>query len=95
MASSIQTTIPKLGLDKVLALKIPVIPPLDVQDEIIHRYENALLARNNKLKQAQTLLNSINSYLLCELGITLPETDNSLNSLKITVQMSEVGGGRK
>jgi hypothetical protein len=93
MASSIQTTIPKLGLDKVLALKIPVIPPLDVQDEIIHRYENALLARNNKLKQAQTLLNSINSYLLGELGITLPETDNSLNSRIFTVQMSEVGGG--
>jgi hypothetical protein len=93
MASSIQTTIPKLGLDKVLALKIPVIPPLDVQDEIIHRYENALLARNNKLKQAQTLLNSINSYLLGELGITLPETDNSLNSRMFTVKMSDVGGG--
>lgn len=71
-----------------------VIPPLAVQDEIIHIYENALLARNSKQKQAQTLLTSINDYLLGELGITLPETDNSLNSRIFTVQMSEVGAGR-
>ncbi len=71
-----------------------VIPPLAVQDEIIRIYENALLARNSKQKQAQTLLTSINDYLLGELGITLPETDNSLNSRMFTVQMSEVGGGR-
>jgi hypothetical protein len=70
-----------------------VIPPLAVQDEIIRIYENALLARNSKQKQAQTLLTSINDYLLGELGITLPETDNSLNSRIFTVQMSEVGGG--
>ena len=71
-----------------------VIPPLAVQDEIIRIYENALLARNSKQKQAQTLLTSINDYLLGELGITLPETDNSLNSRIFTVQMSEVGVGR-
>lgn len=70
-----------------------VIPPLAVQDEIIRIYENALLARNSKQKQAQTLLTSINDYLLGELGITLPETDNSLNSRMFTVKMSDVGGG--
>ena len=71
-----------------------VIPPLAVQDEIIRIYENALLARNSKQKHAPTLLTSINDYLLGELGITLPETDNSLNSRIFTVQMSEVGVGR-
>lgn len=59
--------------------KIPfVVPPQKRQQEIIElKHKNNILA-NQKLKQSQTLLNSISDYLLEKLGITVPKVDNSL-----------------
>ena len=77
-ANSIQTTIPKLGLDKIQNLKIPQIPQKLKQEEIVCFFEYSLSQYKNKLTQSQTLLNSISDYLLEKLGITVPQVDNSL-----------------
>ena len=90
----IQTTLPKLGLDRVLSLRVPKIPSKERQNEIVDRFYNAIRARNEKLNQAQTLLNSIDDYLLKELGITLPEQDDSLSSRMFITDFSKVSGGR-
>ena len=47
-----------------------------------------------KQQQAKQLLDSIDSYLLDELGITLPQKDNSLSKRIFTTKFSEVSGGR-
>lgn len=71
-----------------------VIPPLSVQDKIIEQYQIATKEKLDKEQQAQTLLNSINDYLLNELQIELPQTDNSLENRIFTVQMNEISGGQ-
>ena len=74
----IQTTIPKLGIDKILGLKIPQIPPLEIQQQIVELYENAYTEKQQKEAEAQRLLDSIDDYLLGELGITLPKEEEHL-----------------
>ena len=76
--SYIQTTIPKLGIDKILGLKIPQIPPLEIQQQIVELYENAYTEKQQKEAEAQRLLDSIDDYLLGELGITLPKEEECL-----------------
>ena len=75
--------------------KIPfVVPPQKRQQEIIElKHKNNILA-NQKLKQSQTLLNSISDYLLEKLGITVPQVDNSLSSRIFICQSSELFGMR-
>ena len=73
--SYIQTTIPKLGIDKILGLKIPQIPPLEIQQQIVDLYEKAYAEKQQKEAEAQRLLDSIDDYLLGELGITLPKEE--------------------
>ena len=76
--SYIQTTIPKLGIDKILGLKIPQIPPLEIQQQIVELYENAYTEKQQKEAEAQRLLDSIDDYLLGELGIALPKEEEHL-----------------
>ena len=76
--SYIQTTIPKLGIDKILGLKIPQIPPLEIQQQIVDLYEKAYTEKQQKEAEAQRLLDSIDDYLLGELGIILPKEDELL-----------------
>ena len=45
--------------------------------------------KQQKEQQAQTLLDSIDAYLLTELGITLPEQDNRLEKRIFTVPAAE------
>lgn len=76
----IQTTIPKLGLDKILGVKLPPIPNLSKQREIIDIVDRAIIQKNNNDAKAQQLLDSVNNYLLDELGITLPKIDTTLEN---------------
>jgi len=90
----IQTTIPKIGLDRVENLFIPKIPSKEIQENIINIYEAFLLEKQQKEQKAKELLDSIDDYLLDELGITLPEVDNSLEKRIFEVNFSEISGGR-
>jgi len=69
-----------------------VIPPKEIQTEIISIFETAYNAKKQKETQAANLLASIDGYLLNELGITLPPLSD-----KKTYFMSnsrQVSGGR-
>ena len=90
----IQTTIPKLGLDRINNLYLPKLPPLATQQKMVLLYQNQYNQKQQKEQQAQALLDSIDGYLLNELGITLPEQDNRLEKRMFTVSLSEVTGGR-
>lgn len=90
----IQTTIPKIGLDRIENLFIPKLPPKSVQEIIIQKYDEFLYKKQQKEQEAKNLLDSINEYLLDKLGITLPEVDNSLDKRIFEVSFSEISGNR-
>jgi restriction endonuclease S subunit len=74
----IQTTIPKLGLDKIEEIKVPEIPSIEKQKHIVEIYENAYPQKKRLETQAEQLLSSIDDYLLDELGISLSD-ENTVN----------------
>ncbi|TKX28340.1 hypothetical protein CQA38_08195 [Campylobacter sp. MIT 12-5580] len=71
----IQTTIPKLAIERIKELKIPEIPSKQTQQKIIDIMDNAYKQKKQKEQEAQGLLDSIDEYLLNELGISLPSKD--------------------
>lgn len=75
----IQTTIPKLGLDRIQNLRFPPIPSLEFQRQIIQMMNSAYSEKKSKESEAQQQLESIDTYLLNELGITLPVIGNTLD----------------
>ncbi len=56
--------------------------------------QKAVTIKKQKEAQAKQLLESIDEYLLNELGITLPEKDNSLENRIFTTPLSKIGGNR-
>lgn len=90
----IQTTIPKIGLDRIENLFIPKIPSKEIQQSTIKIYDAYLLEKQQKEQEAKELLESIDSYLLNELGIILPEVDNSLEKRIFEVNLCDISGGR-
>lgn len=83
----------RLNLSDIANVKIPV-PSLCIQQEIVSFYQEAYDQKQQKDAEAKALLDSINSYLLGELGVTLPEKDNSLQKRVFTTQFSKIAGGR-
>lgn len=83
----------RVNLDDISNLELPVFD-FEKQRKIIDFYNSALSQKEQKQKQAKELLASIDSYLLSELGITLPQKDNSLSKRIFTTKFSEVSGGR-
>lgn len=90
----IQTTIPKLGLDKIMGIKIPPIPCIQKQQEIVEYINTAYAQKQAKESDAQQLLDSIDGYLLKELGITIPNVDNELNNRIFFSSFSKIEGNR-
>ncbi len=91
----IQTTLPKLGLDRVGSIQVPTHFSYDEQKHFVERYYNAKEARKQKENQAQELLASIDDYLLTELGINLPpEPENTIESRKFRTPYTTVFGDR-
>lgn len=90
----IQTTIPKLGLDKIVSIKIPPIPSIQRQQEIVDYMRSAYNQEQAKEIEAQQLLDSIDGYLLKELGITIPNIDNELNNRIFFSSFCKIEGNR-
>ena len=88
----IQTTIPKLGLDKIVGIKIPPIPCMQKQQEIVDFINEAYTQKRAKEVEAQQLLDSIDNYLLKELGITIPEVKTDIGSRIFIIQKCELKG---
>lgn len=68
----IQTTLPKLSLERLGSLRIPPIPPHSIQENILKILESAQIKKKAKEQEAKRILASIDEYLLRELGINLP-----------------------
>ena len=67
----------RVSKDFLLNLLIP-LPPLEIQQQIVDLYEKAYTEKQQKETEAQKLLDSIDDYLLGELGITLPKEEEHL-----------------
>ncbi|AVQ71854.1 N-6 DNA methylase [Microcystis sp. MC19] len=75
-------------------INIPV-PNLNIQKIIISQMDDAYAAKKQKELEAQQLLESIDDYLLGELGIELPEPEeNTIKSRIFIRNLSEVSGDR-
>ncbi len=88
----IQTTIPKLGLDRILNLRFPAIPSIAHQKQIVQIIQSANSQKRIRDIEAQQLLDSIDTYLLDELGISLPEVHNKLKDRVFLLNRSELEG---
>ena len=86
----IQTTIPKIGLDRISKIQIPVIPSLSVQQKIIEIYQDAINIKIEKRQEAKRLFNSIDDYLLNVLKICKYKSV----SRKTIVLLSSIIGNR-
>ena len=85
---------PAITQEELGKIKIPV-PPKETQTQIIAKMDAAHTAKKQKEAEAQHLLDSIDDYLLDELGIELPEQEeNTLQSRMFTRRLNEVSGGR-
>ena len=76
--------------------EIPIpIPPIEIQNKIVDIMKDAYLQKEKFEKEADNLLNSIDEYILKELGIILPKKENNLkNRISYTVKSSEIKGNR-
>ncbi len=91
----IQTTIPKLGFDKIEQLQIPEIPSIEKQLEIIAFYDKSIAQKQKNEAEADKLLSSIDEYLLKELGIKLPEPpENTLKNRMFKRTLSDIQNKR-
>ncbi len=88
------TTVQSINTEQFDGLKIPV-PPKEIQVQIIKVMNASYGKKKQKEAEAQQLLDSIDDYLLAELGIELPEQEeNTVQSRIFTRQLSEVSGTR-
>ena len=85
---------PNINAEEYQALEIP-LPDLCKQNEIVEYIHNAYAQKRQKEQQAEALLQSIDDYLLGELGIQLPEMKSpTLQDRMFVVNFSEANGER-
>lgn len=89
----IKTTIPKIGLDRIAKLKVPELPSLKKQQEIVDIYSNAQKERLKKKREAEQLLDGIDDYLFSSLQIEKPQRSTP-NRLSQKQNVSSIIGGR-
>ncbi len=84
---------PAITEEELRKIIIPVLSNKE-QEKVININQTANKSKQQKEAEAEKLLNSIDEYLLSELGITLPEKDNSLQNRIFKTSLSKVSGGR-
>lgn len=88
----IQTTIPKIGLDRIAKLKVPKLISVNEQLEIVRLYQEALNTRHQKESEATQLLKGIDDYLLKMLHMERKVGKN--NEWPLAQKLSSIIGGR-
>lgn len=78
------------ALDYPALLSIPIIH----SEEILNINKKAIELKQEKERQANELLESIDEYLLNVLGISLPQKETNLSNRIFTVGYTEITGGR-
>ena len=82
---------PNINAEEYQSLEIP-LPNLSKQQEIVDYINEAYTQKQAKEAEAQQLLDSIDDYLLKELGITIPEIKTEIGNRIFIVQHSELKG---
>lgn len=82
---------PNISESELMSIEIPV-PTIETQNEIVALYNKAQEEKKIKETQAQELLNSIDEYLLKELGINIINSEQKQFSFK--VHISEMIGNK-
>lgn len=77
------------ALDYPSLKNLPIIEWIDFS-----MIDEAIILKQQKEQQAETVLNSIDNYLLDELGVKVPEPKSTLQNRIYTVSYSEVCGRR-
>lgn len=80
---------PNINSEEYQSLEIP-LPNIEKQQVIVNLIKSAYLRKKQKETEAQQLLDSIDAYILNELGITLPEIKTDLKSRMFIVNRSEL-----
>lgn len=80
---------PNINSEEYQSLEIP-LPDMVKQQEIVDFINSAYLQRKQKEDEATHLLDGIDTYLLNELGITLPEVKTDLQSRMFVVNRREL-----
>ena len=78
------------ALDYPALLSIPIV----YDKKILEIHREAIKIKEEKEAESAELLKSIDTYLLDELGIKLPEKDNSFEKRRFKVNFSEISGQR-
>lgn len=86
-------TLPRLQTEDINNLPVPNIS-IEKQQEIVDLYNIAYNLKQQKEIKAKKLLESIDSYLLKELGIIFPEKDNSITNRIFRTSFKEITGNR-
>lgn len=68
-----KSTRPELNTQEVKRIIVPVLS-IEKQQRVIEIYHKSIKERNQRIQEAEALLNSIDTYLFKELRITLPLT---------------------
>lgn len=90
----IQTTIPKLSIERINNLNIPILAWQD-QLNIINIMDTAYDINKQKHKESKDILHSIDNYLLDSLGISLSrELKNNIEKRTFKISFSDVFAGR-
>lgn len=84
---------PNINSEEYQSLEIP-LPDIDKQQEIVDIINSAYLQKKQKESEAQQLLDNIDSYILNELGITLPKIEYDLKNRIFLSSFKEVTGNR-
>lgn len=83
-----------INAEEIKLLQIPIVP-LDFQKQVVSRMDAAYDAKKQKEEEAQRLLDSIDDYLLSELGINLSEPEeNTIQNRIFYRNLNEITGDR-
>ena len=87
-------TVTGITRDVVKRLKI-ILPAPNIQNHIANFTRSAYAQKKQKEREANALLDSIDDYVLKELGIEIPQQkENSIENRVFTAMLSEVSGRR-
>lgn len=84
---------PNINAEEYQSLEIP-LPNLDIQHYICNIIKNGYLTKQKKEAEAQKLLDSIDGYIMNELGITMPKSDLNLKERIFFCNFKQATGGR-
>ena len=86
--------IPEISQTALKSIRV-VLPPASIQNHIVSFMRSAYAQKKQKEQEADTLLDSIDDYVLQELGVEMPrQKENSIENRVFTATLSEVSGRR-